>query len=179
METTMASDMRISKQSLRVLRQKFDQAGWRDAALELFGREPVLAEHVSNEFESVRQKLLTAGLPEDQVARLMPRLARLALESLLLLDRSHRQLWDSFLPSDDVATKFLVPDPLGGARRRSFATVAWDPKHVQALRPDLTEWEAKVFLEYRELEIGSAAHDAGWAVMRELLKDYRPGGGAS
>lgn len=176
----MASDMRISKSGLRALRQKFDESGWRDAALELFGREPVLAEHVSDEFELVRQKLHKAGLPEDEVARLMPLLARLALEPLLLLDRSHRQLWDSFLPGDDLATKFLVPDPLGGARRRSFATVAWDPKHVQALRPDLTEWEAKVFLEYRELEIGSAAWNAGRAAMRELLKDYRPGGrGAS
>lgn len=175
----MNNDTRISEHDLKVLRHRMDKSGWTKAALALFDKEPVLAQHMADEFEAVRQRLRKAGLSADQVETLLPLLARLALEPVLLVDRAHRQLWDDFLPTEQLATKFVIPTASGETERRTFARVDWDPKHVQALRPDLTEFQAQVFLEFREVEIGSVMRDAGWAAMERMLKDYLPRGGTS
>jgi hypothetical protein len=168
----MSKDTGLSKPDLERMVREIEKQGWTAAALDLFGREVALAEHVSNEFARVQHKLMRSCF-KGSLDKLYPLVSRLVLEPLLLLDRAHRQLGEGFLPGRELET---TKSPAPPGPRRKFARTEFDAGHVRMIRPDLTEFQAQVFLEYRELEIGSAMYHAGWAAMEKLLKDYRPGG---
>jgi hypothetical protein len=168
----MSDDAKMTPSELARMLSEINRQGWKGATLDLFGREVALAEHVCNGFAKV-QKGLTQLSGGPSPAHLTSLIMRLVLEPLLLLDRAHRELWDGVLPGAEMQT---LPIPAPSPPRTTFARTEFDPKHVRLIRPDLTEFEAKLFLEYRELEIGSAMYNAGWKVMEKLLKNHKRGG---
>jgi hypothetical protein len=143
------------------------RATWSQLALEVFEREEFLAGHVSDEFARLRRMLLDAGLSEETLNEIAPELARLIMEPMLLVHRAAQ------------ATSAQPKVPVGlQSGRTSFAEVNWTPFQVHSLRPDLNLFQARVFLEYRELELSSAMRQAGWAKLRELLAKFAWSGGA-
>jgi hypothetical protein len=173
MEIRIMDDCKIDRADIRQMRLDIDKIGWKDAAINLFAHEPILAEHIIDEFAAFRALLAREGLSEQRLELLMPILGKLVLEPLFVLDRFHRELWADFLPEPSMQTTFALPGPFGKPRRRAYAKVEWEPRQLLTLRPDLTEFKAKLFLEYREIEIGSAMHRAGWEAMARLIKDFK------
>ena len=166
-------DMKLGPANLRKLREALDKEGWNNATLDLFDREIFLAEYVPGECAKMQVRLTEAGLSAAQLEAMTKHLARLVLEPLLLVDRAHRELWSDFLPDENMATHYVQPHLKGGAVPCTFASVALTPWDVLGVRPDLTEWQAKVFLERYRQQITGAMTAAAWEILANLLKGYQ------
>jgi hypothetical protein len=170
------SDAKLSKAEVRRMIADIERQGWPAAAVEFWSREPALAEHVADAMAQVQHKLGRSCF-KGSLEKLNALVARLSIEPLLVLDLAHRRLWEGVLPQDDELKSRPPQYPIQSKPRRTFATTEFTPAQVRAIRPDMSEWQCQIFLMYRELEIGSAMYNAGWAIMQKLLKDYEPGGG--
>jgi hypothetical protein len=96
----------------------------------------------------------------------------MVMEPLLILDESHRRLWLDLLPEEEqMKTHWRECFAIGRARRKTFVEASLEPRHVQGLRPDLSEFQAKLFLERNEIPIGTAMQTAGAQAIARLLKE--------
>ena len=168
-------DATIQPTHLTDIRRHLRRRSLKQASLDLFDQESHLAEYVGNRFEALRRLLKKNGLPASNKEAVLHAVTRVLIEPLLLLDLAHRRLWVDLLPTELMQTQWRQCVGVGRVRRKTFAECEWEPRQVQSLRPDLTEFQAKLFLERNEIEISKAMRIAGAKTIADLLKEEAKG----
>lgn len=98
------SEHTISKRDLHETTQRLKAQG-QQAALAFFSREPVLAQHMADRTEALRQLLLRCGTRPAEMELVITAVVKLLMEAVLTMDRSHRQLMNGLLPDEDLHTR--------------------------------------------------------------------------
>ena len=163
-------DATIQPTDLIDVRRHLRRRTLKQASLDLFEQETYLAEYVGNRFEALRRLLRKNGLPASNTDAVLHAVTRVLIEPLILLDQAHRRLWVDLLPTELMQTQWRRCVGVGRVRRMTFVECEWEPRQVQALRPDLTEFAAKLFLERNEIAISKAMRIAGAREIADLLK---------
>ena len=94
-------DITVTANDVQEVRQQLERQGFKEVALDLFETEPVLAERFALRWAKVRDRLVNTGLSEQQVESVMQSVAKMVVETLALVVRGQRRLWDDFLPASE------------------------------------------------------------------------------
>ena len=91
-------DGNVTQQDYQKIRLEAQTKGWGQLACELLENEPVLAEMMSLRWGKIMAMMEGLGLTPVQSDAAMQQMARLMVETIGVVQRSSRRLWDDMLP---------------------------------------------------------------------------------
>lgn len=99
----ISSESLITDADLAQAKVEANPADLQRNMLALFAREPKLAEVLAPHWNHIERMCDALKLNDHQKEMLGAQISFMTSESLLLLDRAHRRLWDGFLPASSTA----------------------------------------------------------------------------
>jgi hypothetical protein len=94
-----ASDATVTPEDLLAAVTRIRKEGMGKVAAGLLEREPVLGELIVGRWNKVQAMLCELGLSEEQSRPVLIEVCRLIVEPWVAVERSHRRMWDDFLPA--------------------------------------------------------------------------------
>lgn len=94
-------DGMITWGDIKAVRRRIGEAGWGDAALEIFDREPVLGKCVAHHWTRIASLLENAGVTPEQSRPALRQLVKMVVEALELKSRGQSKLLAGVLPGFD------------------------------------------------------------------------------
>ena len=96
-----AHDGNVNDKDFQDLKREVARSSWSQIALNVFAREPRLAEQVANRWAKINVMLEGMGLSEEQRVPVLRQVGRLVIESLAVTQRSGRRLWNDLMPAQE------------------------------------------------------------------------------
>jgi hypothetical protein len=95
------SDQIVLAQDARLVMQRLNGDGWKQAMRELERLEPALAAYITTAADTIGMALHRVGYSNDQLGETQQFLLHALLGVHVLTRSAHRRLLNDFLPSDD------------------------------------------------------------------------------
>jgi hypothetical protein len=94
------TDAMVTEADIRQVKADIKTLEWKKAIYGLLERESDLFIDISGQLEEIFGLIEATGAPPQLRQRLFRRIQIAMWTSIIVLDRSHRRLWDGFLPDD-------------------------------------------------------------------------------
>jgi hypothetical protein len=99
------TDATVTPQDLQTAMMHLRSEGMGKAAAALLQREPFLGDLIVGRWSKIQAILRDMGLSDEESRPVMVEVSRLIMEPLVAVERSHRRMWEDFLPDTSEGEK--------------------------------------------------------------------------